>query len=231
VWAKISFGVVRTKQHPPIKRNSYERTVVKADTPIVTTTKRNEQYSAPWVVESPGGTATTSAFNDGKKRCLSAKGGSGNPRKKVSKQNCAFTKAYRKSGHRLSENEIRTEVHRRQKEIRGAARAVEMAEEEVALEKLIGLAQKEATRKASTGQAGKAKRAAEEAKRWAATGQADKDKHAGEEAARKAVTWQAGTAKRVSEEAAQKAETGQAGTAMRVSEEAPQLAISLHVRG
>ena len=36
------------------KRNSYECTVVKADTPTATVTKGNEQYSAPWVVESPG---------------------------------------------------------------------------------------------------------------------------------------------------------------------------------
>jgi hypothetical protein len=95
------------------KRNAYERTVVKADTPTTTVTKGNEQYSAPWVVESPGGTVTTSAYNDGKKRCLSAEGGSGNPRKKVSEQNKTFTRAYRKSGHRLSENEIRAEAHKR----------------------------------------------------------------------------------------------------------------------
>jgi hypothetical protein len=66
VWAKISFGVVRTK-HPPKKNNSYERTVVKADTPTVTVTKGNGQYSAPWVVESPGGTVTTSAYNGSEK--------------------------------------------------------------------------------------------------------------------------------------------------------------------
>jgi hypothetical protein len=41
------------------KRNSYERTVVKADTPAATVTKGNEQHSAPWVLESPGGTVTT----------------------------------------------------------------------------------------------------------------------------------------------------------------------------
>jgi hypothetical protein len=69
------------------KRNTYERTVVKADASTATVTKGNEQYSAPWVVESPGGTVTTSAYNDGKKRCLSAEGGSGNPRKKASEQN------------------------------------------------------------------------------------------------------------------------------------------------
>jgi hypothetical protein len=84
VWAKISFGVVRTKHPPKKKRNSYERTVVKADTPTATVTKGNEQNSAPWVTESPGGAVTTSAYIDGKKRCLSAEGGSGNPRKKVS---------------------------------------------------------------------------------------------------------------------------------------------------
>jgi hypothetical protein len=49
------------------KRNSYERTVVKADTPTVTVTEGNEQYCAPWIVESPGGKVTTSAYNDGKK--------------------------------------------------------------------------------------------------------------------------------------------------------------------
>ena len=57
--------------------------MVKADTPKVTVTKWNEQYSAPWIVESPGGTVTASAYNDGKKRCQSAEGGSGDPRKKV----------------------------------------------------------------------------------------------------------------------------------------------------
>jgi hypothetical protein len=41
------------------KRNSHVRTVVKADTPAATVTKGKEQYSAPWVVESPGGTVTT----------------------------------------------------------------------------------------------------------------------------------------------------------------------------
>jgi hypothetical protein len=69
------------------KRSSYEKTVVKADTPSATVTKGNEQYSAPWIVESPGGTVTTSAYNDGKKRCLSAEGWSGYPWKKVSEQN------------------------------------------------------------------------------------------------------------------------------------------------
>jgi hypothetical protein len=56
--------------------------------------------------------------------------------------------------------------------MRGAARAAEITEEEVALEKLKDLAEKEAARTAATGQAGTAKRPAEEAKRWAATGQA-----------------------------------------------------------
>jgi len=46
-------GWSRQNTHPK-KRNSYERTVVKADTPTVTVTKGNEQYSAQWVVESPG---------------------------------------------------------------------------------------------------------------------------------------------------------------------------------
>jgi hypothetical protein len=59
--------VVRTKHPPKKKRNSYERTVVKADTPTVTVTEGNEQYCAPWIVESPGGKVITSAYNDGKK--------------------------------------------------------------------------------------------------------------------------------------------------------------------
>ena len=95
----ISFGVVRTKHPPPKKRNSYERTVVKADTPIVTVTEGNEQYCAPWIVESPGGTVTTSAYTkDGKKRCLSVKGGSGDPRREEKLQNDTFNRAHRKSG-------------------------------------------------------------------------------------------------------------------------------------
>ena len=96
----ISFGVVRTKHQLKKQRNSYERTVVKAYTPTVTVTEGNEQYCAPWIVESPGGTVTTSA-------CLSAEGGSGNPRNKVYEQNKTFTRAYGKSGHHLSEDEIR----------------------------------------------------------------------------------------------------------------------------
>jgi hypothetical protein len=159
-----------------------------ADTPSVTVTEANGQYCAPWIVESPGGTVTTSAYNDEKKRCQSAVGGSGNPKKKVSEQSKTFTRAYRKSGHCLSEDEIRAEAHKRQKEMRGAARAAEMAEEEVALEKLKDLAEKTAARKAEIGQAGKDKHAAGEAKRWAATGQADKDNHAGVKAARWAAT-------------------------------------------
>jgi hypothetical protein len=42
------------------KRNSYERTVVKADTPTATVTEGDEQYCAPLIVESPGGTVATS---------------------------------------------------------------------------------------------------------------------------------------------------------------------------
>ena len=49
------------------KRNSWQRIVVSASTPTVTVTEGNEQYSAPWTDESPGGTVTTSAYNDGKK--------------------------------------------------------------------------------------------------------------------------------------------------------------------
>jgi hypothetical protein len=123
--------------------------------------------------------------------------------------------------------------------MRGAARAAEMTEEGVALEKLKGLAKKEAARKAATGQAGKAKRAAKEAERWAAKGhadkdkparveatswaatrQADKDKHAGAEAKRKAATGQAGKVKRAAEEATRKAASGQEGKKTRAAEEA-----------
>jgi hypothetical protein len=57
--------------------------------------------------------------------------------------------------------------------MRGAARAAEMAEEEVALEKRKGLAEKEAARRAATGQAGKNKSESGDAKRSAATGQAN----------------------------------------------------------
>jgi hypothetical protein len=188
------------------KRNNYERTVLKVDTPTVTVTEGNAQYCALWIVESPGGTVTTSvsAYNDGKKRCLSAEGASGDPRRKVSEQNNTFTRAFRKNGHRLSENEIRAEAHKCQKEMRGAARAAEMTEEEVALEKLKGLAEKEAARRAATGKAGKDKHAAGEARHWAATGQADKDKHAVVEAARKAATGQASTVKRAAKQAARR---------------------------
>jgi hypothetical protein len=149
------------------KRNSYERTVVKADTPTVTVTEGNEQYSAPWVVKSPGGTVTFSAYNDGKKRCLSAKRGSGNPRKKVSEQNKTFRRAYRKSGNRLSENEIRAEAHKRQKgdarcgPCGGNDRGGRFTRE--------ALAEKEAARKAATGQAGTFKRVSKEAARRATT--------------------------------------------------------------
>ena len=76
------------------------------------------------------------------------------------------------------------EAHKRQQEMRGAARAAEMTEEDVALEKPKGLAEKEAARKAATGQAGTAKRAAEEATRRAASGQAGTVKHAAGEATR-----------------------------------------------
>ena len=39
------------KTPTPKKHNSYERTVVKADTPTATVTKGNEQYSAPWILD------------------------------------------------------------------------------------------------------------------------------------------------------------------------------------
>jgi hypothetical protein len=85
------------KTPTPKKRNSYERTVVKADTPTVTVSKGSKQYCAPWIVESPGGTVTTSAYNDGEKRCLSAEGGSCDPRKKVSEEKKTFTRAFSKA--------------------------------------------------------------------------------------------------------------------------------------
>jgi hypothetical protein len=186
----------------PIKQKR-KRIVLNAGTPNVIVTEGNEQYSAPWTDESPGGTVTTSAYKDGRKRGLSAKEGSGDPRKKVLEQNKTFMKAHRKSGGRdLTEEEIRAEAQKRRKEMGDAARAAEMTKEEVALEKRKGLAEKEAARKAATGQAGKDKRAAGDAKRKAATGQAGKDKHAPVEAKRKAATRQAGTVKRAAEEAA-----------------------------
>jgi hypothetical protein len=52
-------GGIRRKHKK--KRNSHVRTVVKADTSTATVTKGKEQNSAPWVVESPGGKAATSA--------------------------------------------------------------------------------------------------------------------------------------------------------------------------
>jgi hypothetical protein len=67
------------------------------------------------------------------------------------KKNDTLTKAFRKSSRRLSANEIRAEAHKRQKEMRDAARAAEMAVEELALEKLKDLAEKEAALKATTG--------------------------------------------------------------------------------
>jgi hypothetical protein len=171
----------------PIKprRNSRQRRiVVSAGTPTVKVTAGNEQFCAPWTAESPGGTVTTSAYNeDGKKRCLSAEGGSGDTRKKVLEQNKTFMRADRKSGG-LDLEEIRAEAHKRQKKMGDAARAAEMTKEEVALEKRKGLAEKTAARRAASGQAGKDKHAAGEAERKAATGQAGTVKRAAEEAAR-----------------------------------------------
>jgi hypothetical protein len=66
----------------PIKQKR-KRIAVNAGTPNAIVTEGNKQYSAPWTDESPGGTVTTSAYKDGKKMCLSAKRGSGYPRKKV----------------------------------------------------------------------------------------------------------------------------------------------------
>jgi hypothetical protein len=82
-----------------------------------------------------------------RERCLSAEGGFGNPAKKVSEQNGTFTSFFRKSGRRIIIGEIRVEAHKRQKEMRDAARAAEMTEEEVALEKLKDRAEKEASLK------------------------------------------------------------------------------------
>jgi hypothetical protein len=193
----VGDDVVRGGQNEtPIKqkrKSRQRRIVVSAGTPTVIVTAGNEQFCAPWIVESPGGTVTTSAYNeDRKKRCLSAEGWSGDPRKKVLKQNKTFMRTHRKSGRFLTEDEIRAEAHKRQKEMGDAARAAEMTTEEVALEKRKGLAENEAARKAATGQAGTAKRAAGDAKRKAATGQAGKDKHARVEAARKASVWRSG---------------------------------------
>ena len=100
--------------------------MVNSGTPTVTVTEGNEQFCAPWTDESPGGTVTTSAYKGGKKRCLSAKGGSGDPKKKVKIQNDTFMRAHRKSGRFLTEDEIRAEAHKRQKEMGDAARAAEM---------------------------------------------------------------------------------------------------------
>ena len=186
------------------KRNSFQGIVVSADTPTVKVNAGFEQFCAPWTAQSPGGTVTTSAYTmDGKKRCLRVTGGSGDQRKKAKVQTDTFNRAHRKIGRGLTEEEVRAEAHKRQKEMGDAARAAEMTKEEVALEKRKGLAEKaaarraasgqagkgkhaagEAARKAASGQAGTAKRAAEEAKRWAASEQAGKDKHAGVEATR-----------------------------------------------
>jgi hypothetical protein len=213
------------------KRNSFQGIVVSSDTPTVKVNAGFEQFCAPWTAQSPGGTVTTSAYTmDGKKRCLSAEGGSGDPRKKAKVQTDTFNRAYRKIGRGLTEEEVRAEAHKRQKEMGDAARAAEMTKEEVALEKRKGLAEKEAARraaswqagkgkhaageaerKAATGQAGTVKRAAEEAARWAASGQAGKDKRAAEEAARWAASGQAGKDKRAAEEVARRAASGQAG--------------------
>jgi hypothetical protein len=54
------FSWLLQNTHPKKRNsNSYERTVVKADTPTDTVTEGNGQYCAPWIVESPGGTVTT----------------------------------------------------------------------------------------------------------------------------------------------------------------------------
>jgi hypothetical protein len=118
----------------PIKprRNSRQRRiVVSAGTPTFTVTAGNEQFCAPWIVKSPGGTVTTSAYNEGgKKRCLSAEVGYGDPRKKVLEQNKTFMRAHRKNGDLdLTEEDIRAKARKRQKEMGDAARAAEMTKE------------------------------------------------------------------------------------------------------
>jgi hypothetical protein len=113
------------------KRNSFQRIVVSASTPTVTVNEENEQYIAPWTDESPGGTVATSAYTiDGKKRCLRVTGGSGDPRKKAKVQTDTFNRAHRKIGRGLTEEEVRAEAHKRQKEMGDAARAAEMTKEE-----------------------------------------------------------------------------------------------------
>ena len=47
----------------PIKPKR-KRVVVSAGTPTVMVTAGNEQFCAPWAAESPGGTVTTSAYNE-----------------------------------------------------------------------------------------------------------------------------------------------------------------------
>ena len=79
------------------KRNSCQRFVVSAGTPTAIVTAGHEQYFAPWTDESPGGTVTTSAYKDGKKRCISVKGGSGDSRRKAEVQNDTFNRARRKN--------------------------------------------------------------------------------------------------------------------------------------
>jgi hypothetical protein len=209
------------------KRNSFQGIVVSADTPTVKVNAGFEQFCAPWTAQSPGGTVTTSAYTmDGKKRCLSAEGGSGDPRKKAKVQTDTFNRAYRKIGRGLTEEEVRAEAHKRQKEMGDAARAAEMTKEEVALEKRKGLAEKEAARRAASGQAGKGKHAAGEAERKAATGQAGTVKRAAEEAARRATSGQAGKDKHAAGEAERKAASGQAGTAKRAAGDAKRWAAS-----
>ena len=61
-------------------------------------------------------------------------GGSGDPRKKAKVQTDTFNRAHRKIGRGLTEEEVRAEAHKRQKEMGDAARAAEMTKEEVALE-------------------------------------------------------------------------------------------------
>jgi hypothetical protein len=134
--------------------------VVKSDTPTATVYKGKKQYSVQWLLLSPGGRVATLAYNGGENWCLSAERGSRNPRKEAYQQNETFTRAFRKSGRRLSEDEIHVEARKRQKVMYDAARAAEMAEDEVALEKPKDLAEKEAARRAATGHAGKNKHAA-----------------------------------------------------------------------
>jgi hypothetical protein len=180
--------------------------VVKADTPTVTVTEGNEQYCAPWIVESPGGTVTTSAYHDEKKRCLSAEGGSGDPRKKVFLNKTkpsrgliakdiasAKTRSARKPTsvkRRCAARPVRRKWQRKRWHSR-SRRAFLKKQPRVRLQR-GNQARPSAQQKKPRArlQRGKQARSSAQQKkpRWAATGQAGKDKHTAVEAARWAAT-------------------------------------------